>query len=73
MADTENSPAFKLNVGDAVTIGKNALLVAVAAGLTYLGENLIDLDLGTTGVMIVPVVTVIINTFVKWAKNNVPE
>lgn len=73
MADTENSPAFKLNVGDAVTIGKNALLVAVAAGLTYLGENLVDLDLGTTGVMIVPVVTVIINTFVKWAKNNVPE
>jgi hypothetical protein len=73
MADTENSPAFKLNVGDALTIGKNALLVAVAAGLTYLGENLIDLDLGTTGVMIVPVVTVVINTFVKWAKNNVPE
>ena len=73
MADTENSPAFTLNIGDAVTIGKNALLVAVAAGLTYLGENLVDLDLGTTGVMIVPVVTVIINTFVKWAKNNVPE
>ena len=74
MADTENtSPAFKLNVGDAVTIGKNALLVAIAAGLTYLGENLVDLDLGTTGVMLVPVVTVVINTVVKWAKNNVPE
>jgi len=72
MADTENSPAFTLNSGDAVTIGKNALLVAVAAGLTYLGENLADLDLGTTGVMIVPVVSVIINTLVKWAKNNVP-
>jgi len=73
MADTENSPAFTLNVGDAITIGKNALLVAVAAGLTYLGENLVDLDLGTTGVMLVPVVSVVINTLVKWAKNNVPE
>lgn len=73
MSDTNNSPAFTLNVGDAITIGKNALLVAVAAGLTYIGENLMDLDLGATGVMLVPVVTVVINTVVKWAKNNVPE
>lgn len=71
-SDTPNSPAFSLNVNDVISIGKNTLLVAVAAGLTYLGENLVHLDLGATGVMIVPVVTVVINTLVKWAKNNVP-
>lgn len=72
MSDSQNSPAFSLNVNDVVNIGKNALLVAVAAALTYVGENITDLDLGTTGVMLVPVVTVVINTVVKWAKNNVP-
>ena len=74
MADTDNnSPAFSLNLTDVAVIGKNALLVAVAAGLTYVVENISSLDLGATGVMLVPVVTVVINTLVKWAKNNVPE
>jgi hypothetical protein len=73
MADTDkNSPAFSLNLTDVMVIGKNALLVAVAAGLTYVVENMGHLDLGATGVMLVPVVTVVINTIVKWAKNNVP-
>lgn len=74
MSDTnQNSPAFSLNLNDVVSITKNALLVALAAALTYVGENITDLDLGATGVMLVPVVTVVINTLVKWAKNNVPE
>jgi len=74
MADTTpNSPAFTLNLTDFVSIAKNAALVAVAAGLTYVGENLVKVDLGATGVMLVPVVTVVINTLVKWAKNNVGE
>lgn len=73
MADeNNNSPAFTLNLTDVVNISKNAALVAIAAGLTYIGENIGDMDLGATGVMIVPVVAVIINTLVKWAKNNVP-
>lgn len=73
MADeNNNSPAFTLNLTDVVNISKNAALVAIAAGLTYIGENIGDMDLGATGVMIVPVVAVVINTLVKWAKNNVP-
>ena len=48
----------------------NTALVALAAGLTYLGENLGDLDLGNMGVMLVPIAAVVINTVVKWAKNN---
>ena len=72
MADT-NSPAFSLNVADIVEISKNTALVALAAGLTYFGENMTDLDLGNVGVMLVPIAAVVINTVVKWAKNNVPE
>lgn len=73
MSDKTDSPAFTLNVADAVEITKNTALVALAAGLTYLGENLADLDLGNMGVMLVPIAAVVINTVVKWAKNNVPE
>jgi ABC-type uncharacterized transport system permease subunit len=73
MADEKNSPAFSLNVADVVEITKNTALVALAAGLTYFGENMADLDLGNIGVMLVPIAAVVINTVVKWAKNNVPE
>lgn len=72
MADN-NSPSFSLNVADVLDITKNTALVALAAGLTYLGENLSSLDLGTMGVMLVPVAAVVINTIVKWAKNSVAE
>ena len=73
MADEKTSPAFSLNVSDVVEISKNTALVALAAGLTYFGENMADLDLGNIGVMLVPIAAVVINTVVKWAKNNVPE
>ncbi len=73
MSDKTNSPAFALNLTDVVEIAKNTALVALAAGLTYLGENLGDLDLGNAGVMLVPIAAVVINTVVKWAKNNSAE
>jgi len=68
-----NSPSFSLNVADVLDIAKNTALVALAAGLTYFGENMADLDLGTMGVMLVPIAAVVINTVVKWAKNNTAE
>lgn len=73
MAETNKSPAFSLNVTDVIEISKNTALVALAAGLTYLGENIGNLDLGNLGVMFVPIAAVVINTLVKWAKNNVAE
>lgn len=73
MSDENKSPAFSLNVTDVIEISKNTALVALAAALTYLGENIGDLDLGNMGVMLVPIAAVVINTMVKWAKNNVPE
>jgi len=70
MAD---SPKFSLNTADVISLAKNALLVGLAATLTYVGENISNVDLGTTGIMIVPVVSVGIDTLVKWLKNNKKE
>ena len=64
------SKKFTLNVTDLYGLGKNALLVGGAAALTYVGANLGDLDLGTIGVLCVPIVAVAIDTCVKWMKDN---
>lgn len=62
------SPRYSLNVNDVVSLAKNAVLVGTAALLTYVMENLRTVDLGTTGVLLVPVVTVLIDTTIKWLK-----
>ena len=64
------SKAFALNAYDLISVGKNALLIGLAAILTYVGENLTKIDLGNMSALIVPVVAVVINTVVKWAKDN---
>ena len=68
-----DSKSFSLNTSDLVNLGKNALLVGLAAMLTYVGENVSNVDLGTAGIMLVPVVSVAIYTLVKWMKNNAKE
>lgn len=64
------SKSFAMDINDVVSIGKNALLVGVAAVLTYVGENLANVNLGTLGPLLVPIVAVVINTIIKWAKDN---
>jgi hypothetical protein len=62
------SANYSLDKSDVVSLVKNAVLVGLAAVLTYVGEQLSNLDLGATGVMLVPVVSVVIDTVVKWAR-----
>jgi uncharacterized membrane protein AbrB (regulator of aidB expression) len=69
----QGSKAFALNTTDLIAVGKNALLVGLAAVLTYVGENLTKIDLGSMSALIVPVVVVVINTVVKWAKDNTKD
>lgn len=69
----EDSKKFSLNVNDAKVLIKNALLVGAAAALAYLGEHVSDLDLGATGIMLVPVVSVALDTMIKWVKDNVTK
>jgi hypothetical protein len=64
------SKAFSLNTTDLISVGKNALLVGLAAVLTYVGENIAKIDLGAASALVVPVVVVLMNTVVKWAKDN---
>lgn len=64
------SAKFTLNIDDVKGLVRNALLVGGAAALAYMGENLSDVDLGTTGVLLVPVITVGIDTVVSWLKDN---
>ena len=66
----EESKKFQLNGSDAKALGKNALLVGAAASLTYISQNLGNLDLGTLGVLIVPIVAVALDTGIKWLKDN---
>ena len=65
-----DSKKFTLNTSDLVNLAKNAALVGLAAILTFVGENISNVDLGPAGVMLVPVVSVGIDAFVKWIKDN---
>lgn len=68
-----NSKAFSLNVNDLVSLGKNALLVGGAAGLTYVINNMAHLDLGAAGTLVVPIVVVALDSVIKWMKDNTTE
>ena len=65
------SGKYSLDKKDVVELVKNAVLVGLSAVLTYVGEHLSSLDLGATGVLMVPVVTVVIQSVVKWARGEV--
>lgn len=67
------SSRYSLNVNDLVSLAKNAVLVGTAAILTYVMENLNTVDWGTTGVLLVPVVTVLLDTVIKWVKGPKAE
>lgn len=65
------SAKYSLDKKDGLSLVKNAVLVGLAAVLTYVAENLGHLDLGATGVLLVPVVSVAIDSVVKWARGQI--
>ena len=64
------SKAYSMDMNDVMSVGKNALLVGLAAVLTYVGENLGKVDLGSMSALVVPVVAVVLNSLIKWARDN---
>jgi len=64
------SQKFKINTGDLIKVLKNGLLVAVAAFITYIMNNLHVIDLGVYTALVIPIVTLVLDTVVKWAKDN---
>ncbi len=66
----ENSKAFSLNINDFKKLGINGFLVGLAASLTYVGANISDVDLGASGLVVVPILSILLDAAVKWAKSN---
>ena len=64
------SKGFSMDLNDLVNVGKNALLVGVAAVLTYVGENVANVDLGAASALIVPIVLIMVNTIVNWIEDH---
>jgi hypothetical protein len=64
------SKAFSMDLNDLVGVGKNALLVGFAAVLTYIGENISSIDLGSASVLVLPIVVVMVNTVVNWIEDH---
>lgn len=65
-----NSKAFTLNLADLAALAKNAALVGLAAGLTYVSQNVGAVDLGAYGPLAVPILAVGLDTVIKWLKDN---
>lgn len=67
------SERFKLDKDDVKKLATNALLVGGASALTYVVANIGSLDLGSTGLLLVPVITVALNSVIQWLKDNKQE
>lgn len=64
------SERFKLDFSDITGVLKNASLVALASGMTYLGQNLTSVDLGPASAFVVPIALIVIDGVARWAKDN---
>ena len=67
------SKKWSLNAEDLKKLGLNTLFVSLAAGLTYLGTEVGNVDWGSSTALIVPIATLLLGTATQWAKNNKKE
>ena len=67
---SNGSPKFNLNSADIYNLAQPAAVVAAAAGLTYVAQNLGNLELGSLGVLVVPVISTAIQSMITWIRDN---
>lgn len=60
------SKSFQVDFNDAISLFRNAALVGVAAAITFVGENLANVDFGAATAFVVPVVTVVLQAATRW-------
>jgi|TARA_B110000902_G_C13919167_1_gene441368 hypothetical protein len=65
-----SSKKFTLNLADFAKIGRNAIFVGSAAALTYIAQNVGEIDMGTMGALFVPIIAAGLDTAIKWLKSN---
>jgi len=64
------SGKFKLDISDLVQLLKSSAVVGLAAGLTYAGQNIGGLNIGSATPFVVPIVSLAIDAALKWVKDN---
>lgn len=67
------SKKWSLNGEDLKKLGLNTVFVSLAAGLTYLGAEVGNIDWGSSTALIVPIATLLLGTATQWAKDNKKE
>ena len=67
------SKKYSLNGEDLKKLGLNTVFVSLAAGLTYLGTEVANVDLGSMTALVVPIATLLLGTATKWAKDSQSE
>jgi hypothetical protein len=67
---SNGSQKFNLSSSDIYDLAKNTVLVSVAAGLTYVAQNLGHFEFGTLGVLVVPVISTAIQSMLTWLRDN---
>ena len=63
------SSRFKFNVEDLMDVLKNALMVGVAAVLTFVVDNIGNIEMGESLLIVVPMVTMALNAAIRWVKD----
>jgi len=66
----DESPKYKLNKKDGLKIAKGAGLAAGGAIAVYLIEILPNVDFGELTYMIIPIVSILLNSVLKFFKNK---
>ena len=66
----DDSPKYKLNKKDGLKIAKGAGLAAGGAIAIYLLEILPSVDFGQLTYMLIPIVSILLNSVVKVFKNK---
>jgi|GEM_PF-5859689 len=68
-----SSEKYKLDSKDFWSILLVGLLVGLSSFLTYILENIQYFDFGKNTVLIVPIITVIITSIIRWLKDFTKE
>tara|TARA_B100000519_G_scaffold198068_1_gene206891 strand:+ start:758 stop:970 length:213 start_codon:yes stop_codon:yes gene_type:complete len=64
------SKKYSLNGEDLKKLGLNTVFVSLAAGLTYLGTEVANVDWGSLTALVVPIATLLLGTATQWAKDS---
>ena len=67
------SKKYSLNGEDLKKLGLNTVFVSLAAGLTYLGTEVANVDWGSMTALVEPIATLLLGTATKWAKDSQSE